>query len=473
MPSSPSPPISPSCAAPRIPRSWSSAPSGSALAASASRTATASPAWCGPIWRRRRRDCGSRSGRGWSLPTARPTFSAYPRDRAAWGRLTRLLSLGKLRAPKGECILRVADLEDFIAGLNLIVMAPPRIDAAALQELLERLKEAANRKCIWLAAGMLYRGDDGRRNARLAEIAAQAGVPLIAVNDVLYHARKRRALQDILTCIRAHTTIDAAGRLLEANAERHFKPPAEMARLFRKVPDAVRQTGAFLECMPLLARGAEEHRISGRDPQGLRHAAGGARRLCAGRRTAALSGRNSLEGAPRARRGAAADRRAQLCAVLSHRSRRGAIRPQRGEDSLPGARLGGQFGDLLLPRHHRRGSAQDRSSVRAFRLGRAARAARHRCRFRARAAREGDPAHLQDLHARARRPRRDRHLLSRPQRHSRRRQGVRAVGGHDRGARRLALGLVDGRRERARRRGASGSIRPIGGSRWRAPLRAC
>ncbi len=94
---------------------------------------------------------------------------------------------------------------------------------------------------------MLYRGDDGRRNARLAEIAGQAGVPLIAVNDVLYHAPKRRALQDIITCIRAHTTIDAAGRLLEANAERHFKPPAEMARLFRKVPDAVRQTKSFLD----------------------------------------------------------------------------------------------------------------------------------------------------------------------------------------------------------------------------------
>ncbi len=175
-----------------------------------------------------------------------PDILSYPRDRAGWGRLTRLLSLGKLRAPKGECILRVADLEDFIAGLNLIVMAPARIEAAALQGLLGRLKAAANPKCIWLAASMLYRGDDGRRNARLAEIAAQAGVPLIAVNDVLYHARKRRALQDILTCIRTHTTIDAAGRLLEANAERHFKPPAEMARLFRKIPDAVRQTGVFL-----------------------------------------------------------------------------------------------------------------------------------------------------------------------------------------------------------------------------------
>src|SRR5580700_6717432 len=62
-----------------------------------------------------------------------PDILAYPRDRAAWGRLTRLLSLGKLRAPKGECILRLADLLDFIAGLNLIVMAPARIDDPALQ----------------------------------------------------------------------------------------------------------------------------------------------------------------------------------------------------------------------------------------------------------------------------------------------------------------------------------------------------
>jgi error-prone DNA polymerase len=172
-----------------------------------------------------------------------PDILAYPRDRTAWGRLTRLLSLGKRRAEKGDCILRLADLMDFIAGLNLIVMAPARIEAAALQSLLARLREISGQS-VWLAASMLYRGDDARR---CAEIAAQSSVPLIAVNDVLYHAPKRRALQDIVTCIRQHTTIDAAGRLLEANAERHFKPPAEMARLFRKLPEAVRQTKIFLD----------------------------------------------------------------------------------------------------------------------------------------------------------------------------------------------------------------------------------
>src|SRR5579862_7006333 len=86
-----------------------------------------------------------------------PDILAYPRDRAAWGRLTRLLSLGKRRAEKGDCILTLADLIEFSAGLNLIVMPPPKIEAAALRTILTRLKDA--NISIWLAAGMLYRGD--------------------------------------------------------------------------------------------------------------------------------------------------------------------------------------------------------------------------------------------------------------------------------------------------------------------------
>ena len=72
-------------------------------------------------------------------------------------------------------------------------------------------------------------------------------MPLIAVNDVLYHAPERRALQDVVTCIREHLTLEAAGRVLEANAERHLKSAAEMARLFRKLPEAIAETPRFLE----------------------------------------------------------------------------------------------------------------------------------------------------------------------------------------------------------------------------------
>ena len=95
-------------------------------------------------------------------------------------------------------------------------------------------EESRRQRRVWLAAGMLYRGDDARRIARLAEVANGASVPLIAVNDVLYHAPERRALQDVVTCIREHLTLESAGRTLETNAERHIKSPQEMARLFQR-----------------------------------------------------------------------------------------------------------------------------------------------------------------------------------------------------------------------------------------------
>src|SRR5215211_2442475 len=177
---------------------------------------------------------------------ATPDILAYPQDRAAWGRLTLLLSVGKSRAEKAECLLFLDDLMEHIDGLNLIVV-PDRINAGALHPLLERLNEAASRRSVWLAAAMLYRGDDQRRLTRLARLAAATRVPLIAVNDVLYHAPERRALQDVVTCIREHVTIDCAGRLLEANAERHLKSGTEMARLFCAAPQAVNETLRFLE----------------------------------------------------------------------------------------------------------------------------------------------------------------------------------------------------------------------------------
>jgi error-prone DNA polymerase len=173
-----------------------------------------------------------------------PDILAYPQDRAAWGRLTRLLTVGKSRGDKAECILYRDDLLEHIDGLNLIVLPPERIDADALPTLLAQLKAASD--AVWLAASMIYRGDDQRRLSRLMAIADDAGIPLIAVNDALYHAPERRPLQDVVTCIREHVTIETAGRRLEANAERHLKPPTEMARLFRKVPAAIVETQNFL-----------------------------------------------------------------------------------------------------------------------------------------------------------------------------------------------------------------------------------
>ena len=209
-----------------------------------------------------------------------PDVLAYPRDRAAWGRLCRLLTLGNLRAEKGDCILRLDDLLAHAEGLELVVMerstAEPTTESfrgaraarepgihtpqrrgygfrvrgltAAPRNDIERLHAAAPGR-VRLAASMLYGGRDRARLKRLTALAREAQVPLIAVNDVLYHHPDRRPLADVLTCIREKVTIDRAGRRLAANAERHLKPPVEMARLFRDAPEAIEETLLLSEAL--------------------------------------------------------------------------------------------------------------------------------------------------------------------------------------------------------------------------------
>ncbi|MDR3467564.1 MAG: error-prone DNA polymerase [Xanthobacteraceae bacterium] len=173
-----------------------------------------------------------------------PDILAYPRDRAAYGRLCRLLSRGKLAAEKGACRLALSDLVEFAEGQLLVLALPHRFDAAAALAALARLRQSGA-DGVWLAASLIYRGNDRRRLAGLRQIAATAGVPLLATNEVLYHHPARRPLQDVLTCVREKATIEAVGRRLEANAERHLKPAVEMARLFRDIPEAIAETSRF------------------------------------------------------------------------------------------------------------------------------------------------------------------------------------------------------------------------------------
>jgi error-prone DNA polymerase len=160
---------------------------------------------------------------------------AFPEDRAAYGRLTALLTLGKRRAPKGECHLDYADVVAHGAGLVVALLPPEAADRVSLAAHRQRAARVAADFAGrgYLAAHHLYRGDDARRLARLERIAGETGLRLLATGDVLYHAPERRPLQDVVTAIREHCTVAEAGFRLAANAERHLKPAPEMARLFR------------------------------------------------------------------------------------------------------------------------------------------------------------------------------------------------------------------------------------------------
>jgi len=174
-----------------------------------------------------------------------PSLLCYPSDREAFARLTRLLTVGQRRAEKGECHLFWKDFLDHADGQLALIVPPAKLDEAFETDLTRMAGELRGR--VWLAASRAYAAQDLRRLARLAELARDARAPMVATNDVLYHGPERRPLQDVMTCIREGCTIAEAGFRLEANAERHLKTPAEMARLFERWPQAVERTIEIVE----------------------------------------------------------------------------------------------------------------------------------------------------------------------------------------------------------------------------------
>ena len=210
----------------------------------------------------------------------------FPTHRAAYGRLSQLLTLGKRRGEKGECHLTLTDVAAHAEGQIFVALPPKDFDwreavgAEPAREMpagfadadqagilafpeppahplpvtdgergqmtftatLRRLRKALAPAPVYLAATHRYRGDDRAHIAGLAALATRCDTPLVATNDVLYHAPHRRPLQDVLTAIREKCLVAEAGFRLQANAERHLKSPREMARLFQGHEDAIART---------------------------------------------------------------------------------------------------------------------------------------------------------------------------------------------------------------------------------------
>jgi len=167
----------------------------------------------------------------------------YPTDRAAYSRLCRLLSLGKSRAGKGKCSLDWEDVEAWSEGL-LAVLLGDHVDEA-MQINLRRLKRAFGNRA-YMALIRRFAPNEHLRLWQVEQAAQVAGVPSVAMGDVLYHHPSRRMLQDVVSCIRQGCTIDEAGFRLERHADRFLKDPAEMARLFERHPEALARTGEIV-----------------------------------------------------------------------------------------------------------------------------------------------------------------------------------------------------------------------------------
>ena len=187
-----------------------------------------------------------------------PDIITYPSDRVAYGRLCKLLTVGNQRGEKGNPKLHFADLfgsgspspdeqgpqENYGQG-QLFILLPDEADWGLTETVLAQLTQAAPGR-VWVAGTPRFDGEDRARFNCVAALSKRHRARMIASNDVLYHVPDRRILADVVTCIREHKTLDEAGWLLSANAERHLKLPQEMARLFAEHPQAIAETQRFI-----------------------------------------------------------------------------------------------------------------------------------------------------------------------------------------------------------------------------------
>ena len=400
-----------------------------------------------------------------------PDVIVYPKNRAAYGRLSRLLSAGNLRAPKGECHLRFDELLESAEGLQAIAMPPfspcgrrgrEAPDEGLRREARERgayaptphplplsrkgrggnarltqLREAFPGR-LWIGACPTYGADMRGGLAERAAAARKLGAPLLAVNDVLMHDPERRPLADVVACIREKTTLAAAGLLTQANSERHLKGPEEIARLFAEAPDALEETIRFLDGIAFsldeLAYGyPEELRAGYATPQEALEA------------FAEAGARGRYPGGVPDRVRAALDHELKLVAQLGYApyflTVHDIVRFARSKDILCQGRGSAANSTVCYCLGITEvDPVAFRPAVRTLRLARARRAARHRRRFRTRATRRGDPVHLPALWPRAGRAgERCRHL-SHPLGDPRDRQGLRPVRRRNRRAQQHRLG---------------------------------
>jgi len=164
----------------------------------------------------------------------------YPRDRPAYSRLVRLLSLGKHRGGKGECRLTYDDLGNYGEGQIFVALGDEPTED--LQKFLQKLRADFRAQC-YLSLTRRFRPNENQRLHALAKMARSLRLPTVATNDILYHVPERRMLQDVMTCIRLGKTIDTLGYEREQSADRFPKSPKEMTRLFSRHAEAIERTG--------------------------------------------------------------------------------------------------------------------------------------------------------------------------------------------------------------------------------------
>ncbi len=166
---------------------------------------------------------------------------AYPKSRAAFGRICRLLTLGKRRTIKGQCELCLDDVISHADDSVLVWLHGPERRGTLLA-----LKNIVNAD-VFIGLLPHYDGKDQKRFASRTALSKELSLQPVALGNVIMHAGSRLRLADVLSCVREKCTIDTLGRKALPNAERRVKSEFELRRLFQDFPEAIANTNAIAD----------------------------------------------------------------------------------------------------------------------------------------------------------------------------------------------------------------------------------
>ncbi len=165
---------------------------------------------------------------------ATPRFILLARTRVGYGQLCQLITTGRRRAEKGQYQLFYRDLETHNLDDCLCLWLPPSPvqadadEALACGEWLQRLFEPR----FWVAAARPLESVEDQQLTRVRWLAEHLRCPITAVGEVHMHSRERQPLQDVLTALRNHVSLENAGHCLFQNGERYLRPVPVLKKLF-------------------------------------------------------------------------------------------------------------------------------------------------------------------------------------------------------------------------------------------------
>lgn len=200
------------------------------------------------------------------IPNDAPPLVLWATNRRGYANLSRMITAGRRRASKGECWLKLADIEQYAEGLLGGVIPTfkgerlrtepmdslhpsyawyhregdcewTRSESGVLKKL-NIYREIFGDRAYLLAS--LYRGvDDHWRSDQLQQLSGNSSLPLVAAGDVLYHSPARLPLHDTLTAIKHCTTVASAGDLILPNAQRYLQADRDRCQAFKSIPGAL------------------------------------------------------------------------------------------------------------------------------------------------------------------------------------------------------------------------------------------